>query len=288
MPVHRRPSPFVNVRFFLFLLFATLAPSSVSALPVRPQQATVGVGVGTGGPVRARVISPDVADGFGEEDGETEEREEEEEETESPPEPDSRSVMIEPRFGMNLFLRMPGRSDLVGRPGFPMPTVGLAAAYIPFWLDRRFRIGGALDWQRHTGRKRHTYLTAEGVEEKREVEIILESVPLLFEFNAFLLTKGLVRPFVGVAIGPLFARMRQTPKDPAFRYPQATFFTTSTTMALAVWAGVQFNVWRGGPFLKLRFMDANADHEHVFSSPPTLENVDQGGLSLTTGYQFEF
>ncbi len=206
-------------------------------------------------------------------------------------------VMIEPRFGANLAIQP---ISVQGQSGDntqvdAMFVGGLSVRYVMPWLDERFRLGIGFDWQQYSY-SQHVPNT--------NINIELMSVPILVEFDAFILTQGLFKPFVGLGVGPNYTELTWDPKDSTQLQGDLNGWDSATTKtwtyAIAVWAGNQFSLndylpIDGGPFFKVRYMISKADHKAEGRDPNSgqkisttlLTNAEQGGLSFLFGWHFE-
>ena len=189
-----------------------------------------------------------------------------------------RYIMIETRFGLNIinqkFNVENGGSDKQINMMF---IAGLSGRYIMPWLDERFRIGVGIDWFQY-GFELNSPLG------KHKYEIM--SIPILLEFDAFILTEGLFRPFVGLGAGTAIVQMKYRGPFTKDLASDEAVFPTKATYAVAFWGGCQFFVWYGGPFIKARYLLSTRKYED--KGILFLERGEHGGFSLLTGYQFEF
>lgn len=197
-------------------------------------------------------------------------------------------VSIEPRLGVNLSIQSRKINNVSTSGVNPMFTAGLALKYIlPVW-DQRLRIGAGFDYSSYG----YDYLN---VSPNTDIHVRLLSIPMQVEFDAFILTKGIFRPFVGLGGGVNYTEMKH---ETVLKIEDKTrtVNTKNITYAFSFWAGCQFAVWNGGPFVKMRYTVSMADYD----DPPDkdenpnipkdklLTNADHGGLSFLAGYQFEF
>lgn len=195
-------------------------------------------------------------------------------------------VMIEPRLGLNLAIQSVNVAGSTSLETNPMFTAGATVAYILPVLDERFRVGLSFDWQQYS-------YTADLPWLKADADITLTSVPMMVSFDAFILTRGLVRPFVGAGIGANWVRMQYVQINQDSGAEMVRIDSKDWTYAAALWAGVQFNVWQGGPFAKVRYTISRNDYdgaldENTGARNGELKNAEHGGLSFLAGYQFEF
>jgi len=198
---------------------------------------------------------------------------------EEPKEDDTIYVSLEPRLGVNLAIQTlksqePTTGGIIQKTEYQtdaMFTLGFSAKYVMPWMDQRFRLGIGFDWYQFSYNK---FTTA-------PVYIKLMSVPIMVEFDAFILTDGIFRPFVGVGAGINYAKLTYVGPSDLVPTGYAEILDPQITYAVALWAGCQFHVWQGGPFVKARYMFSQYDH-------PQLKQAEHGGLSFLVGYQFEF
>jgi|GEM_PF-5533957 len=196
-------------------------------------------------------------------------------------------IMIEPRLGVNLAIQSRKVNNATSLNTNPMFTVGLGLRYVIPAMDQRFRLGVGIDWSQYS----YKY---EDVSPGVDMDIDLMSIPFTAEFDAFILTKGIFRPFLGLGVGGNYVQMVH--KTTSTTEPDRKVTTQKITYALSFWAGCQFNVWNGGPFIKARYTVSMADYDDPHDKGESenivkaklLTNADHGGLSFLGGYQFEF
>ncbi len=192
-------------------------------------------------------------------------------------------VMLEPRLGVNLAMQSVDSGDgasFEANPGF---SVGMGARYIMPFLDERFRIGLGLDWYEYS----FSRTVAPDTADETTVDVTLTSVPIMLEFDAFILTKGIFQPFVGLGAGANWVKMDYASIPGSGNSGQRIDVESKDfTYAVAFWGGCLFNVWWGGPFVKVRYMISK--HDYVSENITLLEAAEHGGLSFLLGYDFVF
>ncbi len=179
--------------------------------------------------------------------------------------------IIEPRVGYRFqFENKENRSALEAGASLRYP--------LPFW-GQRLRVGFGMDWVYFEKTKN---MEAGGAYRKR-----LTSLPMLFELDCSFMELGLWRPFFGAGLG--LTRTWLTLDVHSYTYdPNETNDLVSTVknsendLAASVWGGCAFNVFYGGPFLKIRYMWSEARFIHLAKAE------DMGGLSMLVGYHWEY
>ena len=214
------------------------------------------------------------------------------------PENGPNNVMIEVRLGANLAIQSLKTYDPIKKAYNtdthvrPMFAAGLSVDYIlPVWSER-LRLGLSVDYSRYS----YSEILSGGTSEESDMDLTLMSIPIMAELNVFILTKGLAQPFVGLGVGGNYVSVdsRSIPVDKNLDITDVEI--RKWTYAAAFWAGVQFNVWQGGPFIKARYMISQTDYSKEIPNLGgaaqnrefKLTNAEHGGLSLLAGYQFVF
>ena len=180
--------------------------------------------------------------------------------------------VFEPRIGWRFQIK---------ETPMTMPLeAGLAARYpLPFW-GQRLRVGMGFDWARIESGRQENQQSVGGAFRSR-----IDTIPILFELDCSFMELGLWRPFFGTGVGVTVARMdlevasftmQAEPTDTI-----ATVHDRQDVLALAVWGGCAFNVFYGGPFMKIRYLWSEATFL-------LLGTKDLGGLSILFGYHWEY
>jgi len=165
-------------------------------------------------------------------------------------------VMLEPRLGVNLAMqsvKSEGKTSFETNPAF---TAGFAARYVlPVW-SQRLRLGLSVDWHSYS----FSQTSGSGTTQERGIDVTLTSLPLMAEFEIFILPTGIFRPYVGVGAGGAFVNMdyKSVPKDTTLDTVKVD--SKKWTYAFEVLAGLQFNVWQGGPFIQARYLISRATY----------------------------
>ncbi len=207
----------------------------------------------------------------------------EEEKVDDSKKSDTHYVMIEPRLGINLAMqsvKAEGETSFDPNPAF---TAGGAVRYIlPFW-EERLRLGLGVDWHSYD----FSQETGTGTAKQRNIDITLTSVPMMLEAEIFILPNGIFRPYAGIGLGGAWTRMKYTSTPTSTSEQIIKVDMKKWTYAFEILAGIQFNVWQGGPFLQARYLISRTDYDSEDTDNSYLSSAEHGGLAFQIGYQFE-